>query len=153
FLVADVVAKQSLAELADRQAAERAEDGLVEAVEQEAAHLVVIGVDQRALDNLAEPDICEDCLGGDAVALGGGGDAGEAIAGLLLVGLREDLAQVSEGETLVAENRGERHRRGSGCVHGARVLCRACPATDQSEVRGLFFTTCRCCLLSARPTA
>src|SRR5262249_8449855 len=74
----------------------------VEGIEDEPRYLVVVGVDERVVHDLSEGDVGKDQLGGDALALGTGGDPRQAIAGLLFVGLGEHFAQVGEGEALAA---------------------------------------------------
>ncbi len=74
---------------------------LVVGIEHQAAHFVGIGIDQRLLDDFGERQIGELALGGHAFALGARGDARQLVAGLLLVGLGEQLAQVGEDEALV----------------------------------------------------
>jgi hypothetical protein len=97
------------AELADGQGAQRPKTFVVECVEQEAANVVSIRVDERTIDDVAEGHIGEDELGGDALALGPRRQPGEPVAGFLLVGPREQLAQIGEGKMLAANRRLVRH--------------------------------------------
>ena len=64
----------------------RREDVTVERLEDQPAHLVLIGIDQRMVDDLAEGQVRENQLGGDALALGPRRQPGELVARLLLVG-------------------------------------------------------------------
>ena len=98
------VVEDPLAELADGQAAERCEGVAVERVEDQPADLVDVGIDQRVVDDLAERQVGQDELGGDALALGPRGQPGELVARLLLVGLGEDLAQVGEVKPLASDD-------------------------------------------------
>ena len=60
-------------------------------------------------DDLAERHVGQDQLGGDALAFGIGGDPGEPVARLLLVGLGEHLAQVGKDKALTANGAGVGH--------------------------------------------
>ena len=94
------VVEEIFAEFADGHALERREGFAVEGVEDQAADVVVVGIDQGLRDDFGERQIGEAALGGDAFALGARGDAGQLIAGLLFVGLREKVAKIGECEAL-----------------------------------------------------
>ena len=73
---------------------------LVEGFEDQPADFVVVGIDQRLCDDFSQRQIGQLALGGDALAFRSRGDAGELIAGLLLVGLGKQLAKIREDELL-----------------------------------------------------
>ena len=98
------VVENPFAELADGQAAQCGEGVAVERLEDQPAHLVGVGIDQRVVDDLAERQVGQDQLGGDPLALGPRGQPGELVARLLLVGLGEDLAQVGEVKSLASDH-------------------------------------------------
>ncbi len=128
----DVVEK-IFAEFADGHALERREGFAVVGVEDEAGDVVRGGIDEGLRDDFGEREIGEPALGGDAFALGARGDAGELIAGLLFVGLREKLAEVGECEALghrwdaAARETGvlveSSINRGLGEAEGASQIC------------------------------
>ena len=64
------VVEEPVAELADGQAAKRREGLRGRAVEDQPADLVVVGIDQRMVDDLAKRQVGQDELGGDPLALG-----------------------------------------------------------------------------------
>src|SRR5262245_32722891 len=101
--------EQTLSEFADRERAEGAEGILIKSVENETGYVVVVRIDQCLFDNFVKSDVGTHALGGHALALTAGRDAGELVAGLFFVSLREDLAQIGECESLVAQRGGIRH--------------------------------------------
>ena len=111
LLFAGRVVEQPFAELADGQRTQRIEGVAVERVEKEAAYVVFVGIDQRTIDDMAERHVGENELGGDAFAFGACGDAGQLVAGLLLIGPGEHFAQVREVKSFAANRRLIRHRR------------------------------------------
>ena len=68
------------------------------------------------VDDLAERQVGQDELGGNALALGPRGQPGELVARLLLVGLGEDLAQVGEVKSLVSDDGRQVHGSAPGAA-------------------------------------
>src|SRR5580698_1297934 len=75
------------------------ESFLVECVEDQAADLVVIGVNQRSPDNFREREIGEPALGADSLFFRTRRDACQLVARLLLVGFGEQLSKIGENKT------------------------------------------------------
>ncbi len=74
------VVEDPFAERAHGQATERAERIRVERLADQAADLVVLGIDQRVVDDLPEGQLGQDELGGDPLALGVRRQPGKLIA-------------------------------------------------------------------------
>ncbi len=111
------VVEEEFAELADRERANAGERGAVVGVEDEPRHVVRVGVDDGLIDDGGERHVGEGELGRDALALGARGEPGELVAGLRLVRLREQFAEVGEDEPLAADGVREWHveaKRDSG---------------------------------------
>ncbi len=97
------------AEFADGQAAQRPKCFVIERVEQEPAHVVPIGIEERTVNNVAEGNVSEDAFGGNALPFGTGRQLGEPVARLFLVRAGEDFAQVGEVKMFAADRRLIRH--------------------------------------------
>ena len=68
------------------------------------------------VDDFLQAQLGKDHLGGHPFTLSGRCKLGELVAGLLLIGLGENLAQVSEGESHAADRGGEVQRNSSNCT-------------------------------------
>src|SRR5439155_24221855 len=89
-----------LAEFTNRHRAELAERILIQRIEKQPTDIVVIGIDQRLVDNLAEAQIGKNVLGGDALALASGGQSSQSVSRLFLIGAGKDFTQIGEMEML-----------------------------------------------------
>ncbi len=69
---------------------------LAEAVEDQAAYVILIGVDQRLAEDFAKGQIGEFALGGHPLAFRCSRDARQLVAGFLFVRLRKDFAEIGE---------------------------------------------------------
>ena len=67
------------------------------------AHFVAIGIDERIVDDFAQADIRQGPFGGHPLSLRLGRDSGQRVARLFLVGLGEQFTQVREGKSLAAD--------------------------------------------------
>jgi hypothetical protein len=106
------VLSQNLAELAHGQAGDLAEGRSVEAVQNQLRDVVGGRVDQGVVDDLGQGEVGQHPFGGDSLALGTGGDSGQAVARLLLVGPGEDVAQAVEAEPLGLDGGDQGQRMG-----------------------------------------
>ena len=77
-----------------------AESFLVEGVENEAGDIVFGRIDQRAADNFIERQVCKFAFRGDSLSFRSRGDAGQLVAGFLLVGFGKQFAEIGEVESL-----------------------------------------------------
>ena len=122
--------EHELAELADGERGDRLEcSGVVGALD-ECAHIVV---DELGGHDVAKCHLREHELGRHALALGAGGDPGELITRLDLVGASHDLAQIGEGEGLTAQRGAQIHAptRSAGMSGSVMSVANRCgsPAT------------------------
>jgi hypothetical protein len=62
----------------------------VVSVEDEAGDIVVIGVDERTVNDFLQGQIGEFTFGGDALAVGTGSDSGQVVSGFFFVGFGEE---------------------------------------------------------------
>ncbi len=121
------VVEDPIAKRAHGPAAEGPEDARIERFEDQPADLIGVGIDQRMVDDLAERQLGQHQLGGDAPAFGRRGDPGELVARLLLVGRSEDRAQVGEGKPLTSDHGGQVHGSAPSAAKDVRrsLTCRA----------------------------
>ena len=88
--------QEPLPQLRDGPALDFPVDPPVDAVLDGPGHLVLLVGDGRVFVEVVERHLGQDGLGGDPLLGVPGGDAGQAVAGFLLVGLGHDLPQVAE---------------------------------------------------------
>jgi hypothetical protein len=103
----EAAAEHELAQLAHRQRAQLREARPVVPTLDQLRHVVL---DQARVGDLAQGHSGQGELGRDPLHLGVRGDPGELVAGLLLVRLGQQLAQVGEGEGLAADARAIAHQ-------------------------------------------
>ncbi len=108
---AGLVVEDPVAEFTDRPAAERFEGLPVMPVEDQPAHFIDIRIDQGMIDDLLQGELGEHPLGRDALAFRRCGQPGELVAGFLLVGHGEDLAEIGKCKPLVADDGRQVHTR------------------------------------------
>src|SRR5208282_2953179 len=93
------IVEDEFAELADGEAFDLLEALLVECVENQAGDVVAFGIDQGLADDFVESQVGELALGGDALLLRAGGNSCKLVAGLLLIGFGEKIAEIGKDET------------------------------------------------------
>ena len=98
------IIEHPLAKFTDGEASKGCESLTIKPVENQTAHLVGLGIDKGMLGDLLQGEIRKDDLGSDPLALRPRRQTRELIARFLLVGLRENLAQVGEREPLSAKD-------------------------------------------------
>src|ERR1700745_1000961 len=89
-----------------------------EGVEQQTRDTVSIRIDQWLTNNFIEGQIREFLLGCNPLSFGASCQSRQLVAGLLLIGFREELAEIGEGETLDHSDR----RWIYGMIHGTEEL-------------------------------
>src|SRR5579864_7893770 len=89
-----------------------------EGVEQQTRDIVIIRVDEWLANNFIEGQIREFLLGCNPLSFGASCQSRQLVAGLLLIGFREELAEIGERETL---DHGDR-RWIYGMIHGTEEL-------------------------------
>src|SRR5436853_44912 len=80
FLLSHGVVEEVFAELANGLTAKRAKCLPVKRVEQQSADIVLVGIQDRPIDELGQGHIGEDALGGNALAFRAGRQPGELVA-------------------------------------------------------------------------
>ena len=104
------VVEEVFAELAHGHAFDLLEALLVECFQNQAAHFVFGGIDYRLLHDFGERKVRELAFRRDAFALRSRGEAGQFVAGFLLIGFGQQLAQIAKDKML----RHEFAKSGSG---------------------------------------
>src|SRR5262249_26990423 len=95
------VVQEPFPELADGQSSDLLECGAVQSIKDQVTDVVLVGVDQRTVYDVAQGQIGQHALGRHTLALRPRREPGELVPRLRLVGLGEEVAKVVEDEVLM----------------------------------------------------
>ena len=103
------IVEQALAEFANGDTFQRLEVFAIEGIQNQAAHVVLIRINQRILQNIVERQIRKLALCGNPFAFRSRGDSGQLIARLHLVRLGKKLTKIGKHESLGHKGASKKH--------------------------------------------
>ena len=103
------VVEKAFTKFADGEAFQRLEVFSIEGIQNQAADVVLVRINQRILHDLVERQIGELAFRGNALAFRASGDSGQLIARLHLVGFGKKLTKIGKCESLRHNGASEKH--------------------------------------------